>query len=381
MLPEHNLSQAHQLSSEMLTSRKQADERSTTVAQMQDSRHAIGVTKNREHLKRITTSILFLASHTIALRGHDESAQSLKRGNFRDLPEQRSRDIPDVAKHVEKQINYTSPDIQNEIIKLAAQHVVRKLMPTDLYAIVMDETTDSSRLEQVSICLRYVGNDLAVHEHFFGFFDVPSTGSELLFNLLKKTLSDFGLDPSKLVGQCYDGAANMSGAKSGLATRVKQSLSKSALNVHCWNHQLNLSLEKSSSAVEGVRDVLHAVNTLHSLIEGSAKRHALFMHLQSASDSRTLKLLSETRWASRHRAFKSLKHTFAAVLTFLDVTREEDKGTPGSVAKGLIRDVRNFDFVFHLLLMDELFEYTHVLTEALQREELDIMTAKQLADS
>lgn len=153
-------------------------------------------------------------------------------------------------------------------------------MPTDLYAIVMDETTDSSRLEQVSICLRYVGNDLAVHEHFFGFFDVPSTGSELLFNLLKKTLSDFGLDPSKLVGQCYDGAANMSGAKSGLATRVKQSLSKSALNVDCWNHQLNLSLEKSSSAVEGVRDVLHAVNTLHSLIEGSAKRHALFMHLE-----------------------------------------------------------------------------------------------------
>ena len=52
--------------------------------------------------------------------------------------------------------------------------------------------------------------------------------TELLFDLLKKALSDYGLDPSKLVGQCNDGAANISGSKSRLAVKVMQSLSKSA---------------------------------------------------------------------------------------------------------------------------------------------------------
>jgi hypothetical protein len=65
--------------------------------------------------------------------------------------------------------------------------------------------------------------------------------------MIKKTLADLGLDPGNLVGQCYDGAANMSGHKTGLAKRVKDGLSSKALHVHCWAHQLNLALQHASS--------------------------------------------------------------------------------------------------------------------------------------
>ena len=55
---------------------------------------------------------------------------------------------------------YTSPEIQNEILKLMALQVLREvaanLHSTTFYTIMVDETTDVSNDEQVVLCLRWV---------------------------------------------------------------------------------------------------------------------------------------------------------------------------------------------------------------------------------
>ena len=80
----------------------------------------------------------------------------------------------------------------------------------------MDETSDTSRVEQVSICLRHVsdGNTL---ETFIGFFSTVSTEGEALFKLVKKVIVEHGLKLEDIVGECFDGASNMSGARKGVA--------------------------------------------------------------------------------------------------------------------------------------------------------------------
>ena len=49
-----------------------------------------------------------------------------------------------------------------------------------------DETTDMSKMEQVSIYVCVNGEDLEVCEEFLGFVSVPSTGAEVITSAIDK---------------------------------------------------------------------------------------------------------------------------------------------------------------------------------------------------
>ena len=72
------------------------------------------------------------------------------------------------------------------------------------------------------------------------------------------------------------------------------------------------------------------MNDLHNLVEGSAKRHELFEFLQGDKKTVTLKVLSETRWACRVRAFSAMVETYSSVVTFLQVVDDDDHGLLGA---------------------------------------------------
>ena len=73
--------------------------------------------------------VLFLARKGLPFRGHDEFCDSSNRGNFLDLVEFRARDVPEFKLHLERSINYTSHDIQNELIQLFARQIVQRIAP------------------------------------------------------------------------------------------------------------------------------------------------------------------------------------------------------------------------------------------------------------
>jgi hypothetical protein len=84
-------------------------------------------------------------------------------------------------------------------------------MDSKYFAIVMDETTDASCKEQVSVCLRYVSDDLQVHEIFTGFYETPDTTASTMFEIAQDVLTRFELPLVNCRGHCFDGASNMSG--------------------------------------------------------------------------------------------------------------------------------------------------------------------------
>ena len=50
-------------------------------------RHNEDVRQNREMLKTITNAVLYLGKQDMPFRGHDESSESLNKGNYRELLE------------------------------------------------------------------------------------------------------------------------------------------------------------------------------------------------------------------------------------------------------------------------------------------------------
>ena len=78
---------------------------------------------------------------------------------------------------------YTSPEIQNELA-LIMSNMIREVICTDIrdvvyYSLLVDESKDVSKKEQMSIMLRYVqeGN---VHERFIGFVHISKLDANSL---------------------------------------------------------------------------------------------------------------------------------------------------------------------------------------------------------
>ena len=93
---------------------------------------------------------------------------------------------------LQKTDKYTSPVIQNEIIKImalkSAETISGNLQATSFYTIMADETTDCSNKEQFVVCFRWVDSGFEVYEDFVGLRDVKSTDAETLTAELKDAL-------------------------------------------------------------------------------------------------------------------------------------------------------------------------------------------------
>ncbi|GBO36650.1 hypothetical protein AVEN_234615-1 [Araneus ventricosus] len=105
-----------------------------------------------------------------------------------------------------------------------------------------DETTDISQIEQFSLCVWHVEDQLyKIREDFLTFVPVYDVTGAGLANTVLETLSSLGLDLKKMRGQGYDGAATMRGQFRGVQVSIKEKLPLD-LHTHCSSHSLNLCL-------------------------------------------------------------------------------------------------------------------------------------------
>ena len=204
--------------------------------------------------------------------------------------------------------------------------------------------------------------------------------------VLLKELQLRKIDITLCRGQAYDGASVMSGIKGGLQTQIK-ALSPNAIYVHCCAHVLNLVTIAAMSVNSEVELFFGTAEKLYTFLTSSLPRlHTLIEHQKCQYESTvdTLKRLSDTRWASRKHAVDAVVGSYAAIVTTLDdITSGESKEHKGSIraeAMGLSVLIQKYSFVFLMLFLQKLLNSIFVLSNYLQRKDIDIAFAKQLID-
>jgi len=93
----------------------------------------------------------------------------------------------------------------------------------------------------LALCLRYVNKNGEPVEWFLGLVHVEDTTSLTLKQAIQSLLIKYQLTLSKIRDQGYDGATNMKGHVNGLKKLIMEE-SPSAYYVHCFAHQLQLTL-------------------------------------------------------------------------------------------------------------------------------------------
>ncbi|KAL4085261.1 hypothetical protein QTP88_027120 [Uroleucon formosanum] len=169
------------------------------------------IRKNRKYIKRIASVLLYTGTQCIAQRGDYESVKSLNCGNFLELLHLIDEQCEVVGQDVPQNAKYTSPQIQNEMISIFNQIILEKisfeLQSCNYFALIVDETKDKSKTEQLSVVVRYYIQG-SIHERFMGFKPAKQLNASSLLNYIKEILQKCSVDLQKCVAQIYDGAVD-----------------------------------------------------------------------------------------------------------------------------------------------------------------------------
>ena len=63
--------------------------------------------------------------------------------------------------------------------------IAASIQSAEFYTIMADETGDTSNIEQLVICLRWVDNELQIHEDFIGLHSMEITDAESIVKIIQ----------------------------------------------------------------------------------------------------------------------------------------------------------------------------------------------------
>ncbi|XP_025878323.1 uncharacterized protein [Oryza sativa Japonica Group] len=332
-------------------------------------------------------------------RGHDESEESLNKGNFKEFHAYTAEQNPALHKVAGKNApgnsQYTSSKIQNDIIRCFAKEVLRYILEevgNDVFCLLVDESRDVSYKEQMAVVLRYVGKCGSVKERLVGLVHVKETTSMYLKSAIDDLFAEHKLSLKQVRGQGYDGASNMRGEFNGLQSLIMRENS-SAYYIHCFAHQLQLVVVAIVKKHKGIGNFFDMISLLLNVVGGSSKRRDMIRdinaeHVHDAlecgllitgsglNQEISLQRPGDTRWSSHYKTLKSLVQLFPTTVKVLEYVEENDRDDKNSrQAAGLLVYFQLFQFVFYLQLMLNILAITNTFSVTLQRKDQDIVNA------
>ncbi|CAB4018384.1 zinc finger MYM-type 1-like [Paramuricea clavata] len=231
------------------------------------------------HKPDVTRFSIIMRRQELAFRGHDESNDSLNRGNYRELLERFAR------------------------------------MDS------VDEATDVSTKEQLSVIIRLdKGSDII--ERQLGFVDVSSDRTATaLSTVIKGKLIQHENIMDKLIGQTYDGASVMSDHLNGVQAQIQRGY-PFAHFVHCAAHRLNLVLCQAASSIAPVKIFFINIGAFCTFTSNAPRRKAFL-----SSHNLEFPSPGDTRWYYRARVINVLYNNYDKPIEIFENIVDNPTGT------------------------------------------------------
>ena len=226
------------------------------------------VEKNRQILIEILEVIILCGRQSLPIRGHSEVGS-----NFIAILSHHAKYSPLMSHHLQHAnpcMKYTSPDVQNELIRLCGLAILDPLVNacnnSIFYGFIADEATDVSTMEYIAICTRYLvrnraTNRLEITEEFLGFVEAGRMTGE---TLATRGIRDRGgEDAQPRIRRRWQ-------IRRGVQVRIRQVI-PGAVYTHCKAHNVNLAIVHASTEPL-VRTMMDTVQHIAFSFNYSAKR-------------------------------------------------------------------------------------------------------------
>ena len=329
---------------------------------------------NRRALEIIFDAIKLLGRQGLALRGHDD-----ENSNVYQALQFVKKHNPDIGSWLGRssRLKLLSHDIQNEILRLYSHDILRRLVSkiqrAKFFSLIADETSDISRKEQVSICVRFVDEQFKIEEAFMGFAETP---------LANSFICSVGLDISHCRGQSYDGAANMSGHLNRVQKKFHDK-HPSMLFVYSSGHQINLAVQDVFRCTDGGMNSLDVLTAVVNFILSSPKRLGSFQSYalgNNCSYVGSLRPLCPTRWVLQYPAIDKFLGNYEIILNWLEeiATSTQSERTQRSSARSYIGSMEKFETYYMLRVLHFVLQQVNNVHTAVQSRDLTVGRCRSL---
>lgn len=179
-------------------------------------------------MKILIDIFVYLGWQELGFRGHNKSITSHYKGNFTEfLDIMMSNSSVEIRKHYENICSKFSGEsiiTQNEstcISDYMNDFVAKELKKYQFFSIQVDDTTDLTQKSQYSVIVHFLNEQGELVERFLGFHDISDNSrADTSFTLLNNLLEKFDYK-NKLIAQCNEEAAVISGHLNGRQQKIK----------------------------------------------------------------------------------------------------------------------------------------------------------------
>ncbi|XP_015120741.1 zinc finger MYM-type protein 1-like [Diachasma alloeum] len=333
----------------------------------------------RNVLRRVISTIKFLAECGLAFRGDNELIGSSSNGNLLGIRELLAEYDPFLATHLKERankgsghVNYLSSTICEQIIALMGEKLLNEILErvkkSKYYSVSVDSTPDEAHIDQLTIIIRYM-EGCTPRERFLTFLPNCGHSGSALANALLNFLEVHGIDISDCRGQSYDNAANMAGKYKGMqALSIEKNLL--AIFVACCGHSLNLVGKAAANSCAFAVHFINFVQNIYTVFTATPERYAILVAKLSKDGSQfhVPKNLSDTRWSCRADATKALINSYDKLRETLDEIRQDDeqKDIVRIEPKRLFQKMCSLEIAFYTLFWNDILESFNATNKLLQ---------------
>ena len=261
------------------------------------------------------------------------------------------------------------------LAKVVRNSVIESCGP--YWALMVDESKDVSRKEQLSFVIRSTTPDGSVWEKPLGAFHMTKVDAESLASAINDAVLKNKLLWNKCVAQCYDGASIMSGRLAGVQANIK-AIAPQVIYIHCHAHRLNLVLVYTIKSIPEIATLFFLIQSIYVFLTVSGPRHELFVQAQKDDNLPVLELerLVETRWSYWYRSICKIKLRVTTIVDVLDtLSMQQSDRDAAAEAQGLRNRICSITFIRCLLVVEKLLGCVNALSEELQSRTIDYLSA------
>ncbi|XP_018320022.1 uncharacterized protein LOC108733383 isoform X2 [Agrilus planipennis] len=330
-------------------------------------RHNENVDKNRHILNQIINCITFCGAFELALRGYDETENSDNPDVFLGVVDFISELDLVMKEHLLKATAFqgTSKTIQNELLDamldVCRSDIKHQIRSSTFLAIQADETTDVDNKKQIAIIFRYVHNGI-ITERFWGFVRPEGHTDEHIANALLNELETIGVEPEKLIAQCFDGVTVTNGQFGGIQAKIKERFPHAHF-IHSYAHPLNNVIIKAASINKNVKIFFANIHDFLSFFSSSTKRRQLLDEIVKTQ----IPWATPIRWNFAGRTVSTVFENKDLLIKCLEVITDSANDTKTiNESTRLLNYLHNEDFLFWLSLFYRVMPHINALCCQLQ---------------
>ncbi|KAF0712323.1 Uncharacterized protein FWK35_00031879 [Aphis craccivora] len=209
----------------------------------------------------------------------------------------------DIAKSISMKRTKTTAIIKN-VIGATQKNELASILKGVHFSLLTDESTDIGTVKTSCVVVRYYDKDSKrIESTFWELHNVfssnnpSSANAEHLYNGLLKTLHDFNIPLTNIIGFGSDGCNVMMGDHNSVASRLRDSC-PGIFIMKCVRHSAHLCVSEACKYLP--RSCEDLARNIYNFLKSSSKRQSELVQFQKFMDIEPHKVLhpSQTRWLS-----------------------------------------------------------------------------------